>query len=94
MGVLVLLTFGGGWGGGVVRNREFPDFRSPEVGRYETVLSLLFSQSVLKGAKYRQRLHKINCVFFASFPSPIWFFASLQTFPLTVHAHRLYQVPK
>ena len=23
-----------GWGGGVVRNRESPDFRSPEVGRY------------------------------------------------------------
>ena len=35
MGVLVLLTFGG-WGGGgdVVQNRESPDFRSPEVGRY------------------------------------------------------------
>ena len=33
MGVLVLLTFGGG-GGGVVQNREFPHFRSPEVGRY------------------------------------------------------------
>ena len=30
--VLVLLTFGG-WGG-VVQNRESPDFRSPEVGRY------------------------------------------------------------
>ena len=59
----------------------------------QTVLFLLFSQSVLKGAKYRQRLYKINCVFFASFPSPIWFLASLQTFPLTVHAHRLYQVP-
>ena len=23
-----------GWGGGVVQNRESPDFRSPEVGRY------------------------------------------------------------
>ena len=34
MEVLVLLTFGGG-GGGVVQNRESPDFRSPEVGRYE-----------------------------------------------------------
>ena len=35
MGVLVLLTFGGGWGEeGVVQNRESPDFRSPEVGRY------------------------------------------------------------
>ena len=33
MGVLVLLTFRGG-GGGVVQNRESPDFRSPEVGRY------------------------------------------------------------
>ena len=31
MGVLVLLTFGGG---GVVQDRESPDFRSPEVGRY------------------------------------------------------------
>ena len=36
-GVLVLLTFGGG-GGGVVQNREFPDFRSPEVGRYVMLL--------------------------------------------------------
>ena len=39
MGVLVQLTFGGGGGGGggggVVQNRESPDFRSPEVGRYE-----------------------------------------------------------
>ena len=35
VGVLVLLTFGGGGGGGVVQNRESPDFRSPEVGRYE-----------------------------------------------------------
>ena len=38
MGVLVLLTFGGGGGGvSVVQNRESPDspdFRSPEVGRY------------------------------------------------------------
>ena len=33
MGVLVLLTFGGG-GEGVVQNRESPGFRSPEVGRY------------------------------------------------------------
>ena len=32
MGVLVLLTFEGG--GGVVQDRESPDFRSPEVGRY------------------------------------------------------------
>ena len=32
VGVLVLLTFGGR--GGVVQNRESPDFRSPEVGRY------------------------------------------------------------
>ena len=30
--MLVLLTFAGG--GGVVQNRESPDFRSPEVGRY------------------------------------------------------------
>ena len=35
MGVLVLLTFGSG--GGVVQNRESPDFRSPEVGRYDGV---------------------------------------------------------
>ena len=36
MGVLVLLTFGGvGGGGGGVQNRESPDFRSPEVARYE-----------------------------------------------------------
>ena len=33
VGVLVLLTFGGG-GGGEVQNRESPDFRSLEVGRY------------------------------------------------------------
>ena len=32
--MLVLLTFGGG-GGGVVQNRTSPDFRSPEVGRYD-----------------------------------------------------------
>ena len=32
MVVLVLLTFGGGGG---VQNRESPDFRCPEVGRYE-----------------------------------------------------------
>ena len=33
--MLVLLTFGAGVeGGGVVQNRESPDFRSPEVGRY------------------------------------------------------------
>ena len=38
VGVLVLLTFGGGRGGGcVVQNRESPDFRSPEVGRYAVV---------------------------------------------------------
>ena len=36
VGVLVLLTFGGG-GGGVVQNRESPDFRSPEVGRYDNI---------------------------------------------------------
>ena len=35
MEALVLLTFGGGGGGGVVQNRESPDFRSPEVGRYD-----------------------------------------------------------
>ena len=44
--MLVLLTFRGG-GGGVVQNRESPDFRSPEVDRYEvmkyfTGLSLRF----------------------------------------------------
>ena len=40
MGLLVLLAFegrgGGGGVGGVVQNRESPDFRSPEVGRYES----------------------------------------------------------
>ena len=41
MEVLVLLTFGGrvgvggGEGGVVVQNRQSPDFRSPEVGRYD-----------------------------------------------------------
>ena len=35
--MLVLLTFGGGGGGVVVQNRESPDFRSPEVGRYVDV---------------------------------------------------------
>ena len=39
--VLVLLTFGG-WGGGVVQNRESPDFRSPEVGRYAYVTEAVF----------------------------------------------------
>ena len=34
VGVLVLLTFGDGGGGGVMQNRESPDFGSPEVGRY------------------------------------------------------------
>ena len=37
----MLLTFGGGGGGGVVQNRESPNFRSPEVGRYEEVLYTL-----------------------------------------------------
>ena len=31
--MLVQLTFRGG-GGGAVQNRESPDFRSPEVGKY------------------------------------------------------------
>ena len=35
--MLVLLTFEGG-GEGVVQNRESPDFRSPEVGRYEVIV--------------------------------------------------------
>ena len=35
--MLVLLTFGGG-GGAVVQNRESPDFRSPEAGRYAIVI--------------------------------------------------------
>ena len=34
--MLVLLTFGSG-GGGVVQNRDSPDFRSSEVGRYASV---------------------------------------------------------
>ena len=50
--------------------------------------SPLFSQSVLKGAKCRRRLYKINRVFFAPLPSLIRFLASPQTFPLTVRAHR------
>ena len=57
----------------------------------KTVLCF-FSQSVLKAAKYGRRLYKIYRVFFASLPSPIRFLASFQTFSLTVHAHRLYQV--
>ena len=33
-----------GWGGGgVVQNRESPDFRSPEVGRYEKMKFSTFS---------------------------------------------------
>ena len=40
MGVLVLLTSGGGGGGSVVQNRESPDFRSPEVGRYAKGLKI------------------------------------------------------
>ena len=45
MGVLVLWTFrGGGGGGGVGQNRESPDFRSPEVGRYVSVMFLLVSK--------------------------------------------------
>ena len=31
-----------GWGGGVVQNRESPDFRSPEVGRYAYVTEAVF----------------------------------------------------
>ena len=50
--------------------------------------SPLFSQSVLKGAKCRRRLYKINRVFFAPLPSLIRFLASLETFLLTVRAHR------
>ena len=30
-----------GWGGGVVQNRESPDFRSPEVGRYGFIYCIL-----------------------------------------------------
>ena len=42
--MLVLLTFVGGageGGEGLVQNRESPDFRSPEFGRYE-LLYLMF----------------------------------------------------
>ena len=49
---------------------------------------LFCSQSVLKGAKHRRRLCKINRVSFASLASLIRFLASFQTFPLTVRAHR------
>ena len=31
-----------GLGGGVVQNRESPDFRSPEVGRYAYVTEAVF----------------------------------------------------
>ena len=41
VGVLVLLTFGGG----VVQNRESPDFRSPEVGRYGILLGLTLTET-------------------------------------------------
>ena len=40
--MLVLLTFGGWGGGGVVQNIESPDFRSPEVGRYAYVTEAVF----------------------------------------------------
>ena len=40
----MLLTFRGkGGGGGVVQNREYPDFRSPEVGRYDIAIGLVNS---------------------------------------------------
>ena len=42
--MLVLLTFRGG-GGGVVQNREPPDFRSPEVGRYVYIKTSFCSQA-------------------------------------------------
>ena len=45
VGVLVLLTFGGG---GVVQNRESPDFRSPEVGRYDRVLEPLLCYTLYR----------------------------------------------
>ena len=35
----MVLTFGGG--GGVVQNRESPDFRSLEAGRYDVINKLL-----------------------------------------------------
>ena len=44
--MLVLLTFGGR-GGGVVQNRESPDFRSPEVGRYVLVTLIWHRTTVM-----------------------------------------------
>ena len=54
-GVLVLLAFGGG--GGVVQNRESPDFRSPEVGRYEEVLyahTCYYNETLLIELRHKQ----------------------------------------
>ena len=53
---------------------------------------LFFLAIGFKSCEVLRRLYKIYRVFFASLPSPIRFLASLQTFSLTVHAHRLYQV--
>ena len=55
---------------------------------------LFFLAGFKPGVKYGPRLYKIYRVFFASLPSRIRFLASLQTFSLTVRAHRLYQEPE
>ena len=66
VGVLVLLTFGGR--GGVVQNRESPDFRSPEVGRY-AMGKCFFSNLWLQKSPYKEWLrevkgdkHKARCI--------------------------------
>ena len=46
MGVLVLLTFGGG-GAGVVQNRESPDFRSPAGMIMATFVGMYITSSLL-----------------------------------------------
>ena len=76
-----------------LKSRYFLPFLNPLKKQVSVTCNILqnsplFSQSVLKGAKYRRRLCKINRVFFASLPSLIRFLASLQTFPLTVRARK------
>ena len=48
--MLVLLTFAGG---GVVQNRESPDFRSPEVGRYDRMKAYI--------DKFQPNARQANC---------------------------------
>ena len=37
-----------GWGGGVVQNRESPDFRYPEVGRYVYLFNASTREKVMR----------------------------------------------